>query len=690
MDRLLREGNPPTGQLASPKPQYKDVQTNNWEELKGEGGASYVKDRDVLAKLEQARVLLAGVATETKLEEARALLESVAGKDFATQATLAQVKSELELVKAELAAIKANQLSGDQKVQQVGNNVLIASGANFEFEVAPGASAPTSQTITYDYKNFTWLYVRVLAQNGHDFEVEQEIPGYTRLKIAGKSLASIIFLSDPFRPLGDTGRIWIRNKSLNPQKYNFQIYGMTSGQATLEVVQSELALIKSELDNIKQNQTSGDQKVQLSGTTVADTQAIPFSRSTRDLQGEAMDEIISIIGAENIACCLPMWQDAGETIVRDLINPNLSFDVIGNATLGNDGMFGPCLSSTAGGLLERAVDEHISGASIIYLTSPAMKLATKITGVVGEVRYALAQLFRTGTLDTATVKLSIYTDDGGKPGVELYNPLLGREYGLTDWTTPCSAISSAGIVWRGFTLKQPLQLLANATYWLVLEYVDGTGVDAGNCIGWVLDDAAGNGRANYDGATWNSVAGKAHNYALYTGLALEDEWTIVIAAQDVAGDAANRFLFTIPGMLREQDIALYKTDEKRMCATYLPAKTSIRAHVYHPASTLWTVHTMTYDKRRLYDTLHYYTNGRLSGVSFPAETVASGVLVNPHQAQPFYIGGDRSPNGLHRMYWSGNIGPVLVARRTLSSGEVGRVTACLNKLRTRKGGDYSA
>jgi hypothetical protein len=403
-----------------------------------------------------------------------------------------------------------------------------------------------------------------------------------------------------------------------------------------------------------------------------------------------MDEIISIIGAENIACCLPMWQDAGETIVRDLINPNLSFDVIGNATLGNEGMFGPCLSTTAGGLLERAVDEHISGASILNLTSPATKLATKITGVVGEVRYALAQLFRTGTLDTATVKLSIYTDDGGKPGVELYNRLLGREYGLTDWTTPCSAISSAGIVWRGFTLKQPLQLLANATYWLVLEYVDGTGVDAGNCIGWVLDDAAGNGRAFYDGATWNSRAGNAHNYALYTGLALEDEWTIVIAAQDVAGDAANRFLFTIPGMLLEQDIALYKTDEKRMCATYLPAKTNIRANVYHPASTLWTVHTMTYDKRRLYDTLHYYTNGRLSGVSFPAATAASGVLVNPHQAQPFYIGGNRTPNGLHTMRWSGNIGPVLVARRTLSSGEVGRVTACLNKLRTRKGGDYGA
>lgn len=76
MDRLLREGNPPAGQLASPKPQYKDVQTNNWEELKGEDGASYVKDKAVLAKL--------------------ADLES------------------------ELATIKANQLSGDQKVRLSG------------------------------------------------------------------------------------------------------------------------------------------------------------------------------------------------------------------------------------------------------------------------------------------------------------------------------------------------------------------------------------------------------------------------------------------------------------------------------------------------------------------------------------------------------------------------------------------
>jgi len=99
---------------------------------------------DLLAKLEQARVLLSGVATETKLEEARALLESVAGKDFATQATLAQVKSELELVKAELAAIKANQLSGDQKVQLSGT-IMELYGATVA-DRPPANSVPIGAT----------------------------------------------------------------------------------------------------------------------------------------------------------------------------------------------------------------------------------------------------------------------------------------------------------------------------------------------------------------------------------------------------------------------------------------------------------------------------------------------------------------------------------------------------------------
>ncbi len=100
--------------------------TNPWHSKDVNSDA--IKNKvDTLAtetKLEQVRTLLAGVATEDKLEQARALLQTISGKDFATQTTLAQVKSELELVKAELQAIKANQLSGDQKVTLSGTKVV--------------------------------------------------------------------------------------------------------------------------------------------------------------------------------------------------------------------------------------------------------------------------------------------------------------------------------------------------------------------------------------------------------------------------------------------------------------------------------------------------------------------------------------------------------------------------------------
>ncbi len=129
MDRLLREGNPPAGQLASPKPQYKKPGVDEYAPVEGQHGAPFATLKDASgnvvspateAKLEQVRALLSGVATENKLEQARVLLNTISTKDFATQTTLAQVKSELELVKAELQAIKANQISGDQRVQLSG------------------------------------------------------------------------------------------------------------------------------------------------------------------------------------------------------------------------------------------------------------------------------------------------------------------------------------------------------------------------------------------------------------------------------------------------------------------------------------------------------------------------------------------------------------------------------------------
>lgn len=96
MDRLIREENPPTGQLASPKPQYKKPGVDGYEPVEGQHGAPF-------ATLKDASGNVVSPATDAKLE---------------------QVKSELELVKSELQTIKANQLSGDQKVQLSGTKVV--------------------------------------------------------------------------------------------------------------------------------------------------------------------------------------------------------------------------------------------------------------------------------------------------------------------------------------------------------------------------------------------------------------------------------------------------------------------------------------------------------------------------------------------------------------------------------------
>ena len=144
MDRLIREANPPTGQLASPKPQYKKPGVDGYEPVEGQHGAPFAILKDANgnvvspateAKLEQVRVLLNSInskdfATDVKLEQARVLLNSINSKDFATNAKLEEVRAllntingkdfatqaELVAVKQELQAIKNSLTDGTQKV----------------------------------------------------------------------------------------------------------------------------------------------------------------------------------------------------------------------------------------------------------------------------------------------------------------------------------------------------------------------------------------------------------------------------------------------------------------------------------------------------------------------------------------------------------------------------------------------
>jgi hypothetical protein len=116
-----------------PIPQYFNAQQDQYEALLGQDGAArailygpngqpigtagnplQVKAHDTDTVLGQINDALGPLATETKLEAVRTLVEDL--------------KSELNLVKSELANIKANQLSGDQKVQLSGTIVVETVG----------------------------------------------------------------------------------------------------------------------------------------------------------------------------------------------------------------------------------------------------------------------------------------------------------------------------------------------------------------------------------------------------------------------------------------------------------------------------------------------------------------------------------------------------------------------------------
>lgn len=188
MDRLKREGNPPVGQLASPIPQYKRPGSTDYEAVEGQHGAPFAILKDASgnivspatdAKLEQVRQLLTGVATENKLEQARVLLDTISTKDFATSSNqdalktvVDDLKSELLLVKSELATIKANQLSGDQKVQLSGK--MVAEGEIRE-TLVDNNDIYVSELI--DCRNATDLVV-TLGMNGDGARMVMDIIWY--------------------------------------------------------------------------------------------------------------------------------------------------------------------------------------------------------------------------------------------------------------------------------------------------------------------------------------------------------------------------------------------------------------------------------------------------------------------------------------------------------------------------------
>lgn len=171
--RLIRESDPPAGQLASPVPQYWNPNTEAFEDVLGAHGAPRailygpngqpIGSSNPLPVADSALAqAVAQLATEGKLEEARALLETISQKDFATQTTLSEVLQRLEAIEEQLE-------TGDAKVQLKGSDVelpvLLTNGRN------DVDALPTRQP--WDMVPTGWEQILSVSEDGFDQRIHE-------------------------------------------------------------------------------------------------------------------------------------------------------------------------------------------------------------------------------------------------------------------------------------------------------------------------------------------------------------------------------------------------------------------------------------------------------------------------------------------------------------------------------------
>ena len=388
----------------------------------------------------------------------------------------------------------------------------------------------------------------------------------------------------------------------------------------------------------------------------------------QDIIKRATDNILSAIGPENVKLFLKMDELTGKT--RDLLKPDLTFSANGGVTYKELGPFGRCMrfNGSTGYLRQDPVTEATLGDGYTYLMDGSYKRAQKMVAVSTKVGFATLKLIRVGNLPAATIRVSIYTDVAGVPGAPVAN-------GTSD-VLACSAIGTASSEDKGFSFSAPPSLQKNQQYWIVLEYVNNTGVDGANHVGWYVDTIFryGQPRSFYDGAVWSTYAvnqafglwsddlaldtdgslillaklgilspGGSHSYLAYSASMLGNS---VLIRAETYGDVA--FVFRDTG---DRKIALYRWPAMFHCygGTFSKSKSVGKGTLYYDGAIVSTVD-------------------------------GDGNTSIQRQAQPFSIG-CAIPYYGPTEFANALIGPVIITKNELSPEAMGVITSELLALR---------
>ncbi|MHB1418494.1 MAG: hypothetical protein ACYCX4_02740 [Bacillota bacterium] len=391
------------------------------------------------------------------------------------------------------------------------------------------------------------------------------------------------------------------------------------------------------------------------------------TQAQRDAVARAYENIIDIIGMENIKLFLPMWEASGTTL-RDLLRRDLTFTVSG-ATLAQAGL-GQYASSLDGvndvitqDPIPDAYHRTYSDAYSQDMAAPGSILVQKLKVFAGKVGFVRLRLAKLGS-PNGNLQAEIRT---AKDGAAIANG--------TSVARVCTDINSG---WNGFTFTTPPSLDKGTVYYLALLYNGNTNASGSDFITSKYDQtgAYGQGRHVYNGSTWSDTAGQDYPFEIYSDdLVFDTDLSWIAAHKNGSSAVASRYLLHTAGA-NVADALVYGFSSSGRINCGASESGGLKNAVRNAWPLTWEVAIGTFSKAKATAKVNHYANGRL--INTADGTANTGPV---RWAHPLIIGCYISTLGALSTYWNGLVGPLILPNSELTPAQVGAVTNQLFALR---------
>ena len=405
-----------------------------------------------------------------------------------------------------------------------------------------------------------------------------------------------------------------------------------------------------------------------------------WTQAQRDIAARAYENIIDIIGLENIKLLLPLWETtytgAGAAEFSDMIRPHIKFTGSGIA-LGNAGLLNPVpyFNGTSSQIVQKALVEATAGSTEFAVNNATFKIAQKVTAytLFGDIKTVQMKLKKTGS-PVADMVIELVEDNAGEP--------TGATVATTEVQLASDVLATSGLF--GFCFANAYNCGGTKTYWLVFKYSATTTIGVGDYISVIYDNAGAYGQPNatWNGAAWTVNAGQSCPFKVY-----DDSLTVagdhsIIAAFSVYSTSTNMSIVQpTPGHVITNGGGLIygaAPNSKALKAYACGGGTvDITKSIVLPPYPMLEIASKTFsynevsEKHKLYRGTELLASGSGTGL-----TGAN----NPRQA--FVVGAARNATNFTYYSWhNGTVGPVIMTSTVLTQREIGQIVNQLQAFR---------